>query len=143
MGKGKIVQLGCNESSYEALRKLQSDGYDVVAALGSRDKLAEIKKNVDDSVEVCDEHFRDVVLAVTKPDVCIVENGNYETLLSCTRNGVSTVYVGKGLSDEAVYKLDDLCKKYGCTAAIVGTGNDITKSVESTLASAFGCKVMM
>ena len=94
MGKGKIVQLGCNESSYEALRKLQSDGYDVVAALGSRDKLAEIKKNVGDSVEVCDEHFRDVVLAVTKPDVCIVENGNYETLLSCTRNGVSTVYVG-------------------------------------------------
>ena len=143
MGKGKVVQLGCNEASYETLKKLQLDGYDVVAALGSRDKLDEIKMNVGENVEVCDEHFRDVVLAVTKPDVCIVENGSYESLLSCTRNGVSTVYVGKSLSDEAVYKLDDLCKKYGCTAAIVGTGNDISKSVESTLTSSFGCKVLM
>ncbi len=143
MGKGKVVQLGCNESSYDTLRKLQLDGYDVVAALGNREKLDEIKQHVGKDVQVCDEHFCDVVLAVTKPDVCIVENGNYETLLSCTRSGVSTIYVGKSLSDEAVYKLDDLCKKYGCTAAIVGTDNDISKSIESTLASSFGCKVLM
>lgn len=143
MGKGKIVQIGYSDSCCETLKRLRHEGYDIVAALGSRDKLDEMKKNVGKDVEVCDEKFCDVVLTVTKPDICIVENGRYNDLLSCARNGVSTVYRGDGLSDEAIYKLDTLCKKYGCTATVGGRENEISVSIESTLASPFGCKLLM
>lgn len=143
MSKGKLIQMGCTPASYDGLRQLQTDGYDIIAALGKREQLDEIKMYVGDNVEVCDEHMRDVVLTVSKPDLCIVGSGDYESLISCARNGVSSLYIGEPLSGEAIEKLDGLCKKYGCTAALVGTDKDICKNVESTLASSFGCKVMM